>query len=379
MPTCRHLVYLSELSSPYDSLFLSWLTETYRVTCITFNQNPVSFASNPRVIKVRDSPFELPRIDGVRIWAFTLGRSYLIKRLLSKIEPDLAITNNALSYGLYSALANFRPCLLFVWGSDVLIWPRRSFIFKSLAGYSLRKAGSILVDSDVQFRACVELGASSNKIIKIPWFDINDVQNAKLNNGKERSIRQDLGISEDEILVISTRSHEPVYSVETLILAISKIIKREHKVKFLIIGGGSRTSSLKKLAQRKNLLDKILFTGKTSRKRVLEYLQVSDIYVSTSLSDGTSASLLEAMAYKVPPVVTDISGNLEWIKNGTNGLLFPVRDFNALTEKIVHLIKNEDSRKSLGMKAYRTVARKADWSKNSKLLENLMSSLSNPK
>ena len=236
---------------------------------------------------------------------------------------------------------------MFVWGSDVLIWPRKLFIFKSIVGHSLKKADAILVDSDIQAKACLELGASSDKIIKIPWFDINDVHNIKIDNEDRRKIRLNLGISEDEIVVISTRSHEQVYSVETLILALSKIIKHEHKVKFLIIGGGSKTFFLKQLAQRQGVLDKVVFTGKISRKKVLQYLRVSDIYVSTSLSDGTSASLLEAMACRVPPIVTDIPSNREWIIDRSNGLLFPIQDHKSLAENIVKLLKDDVSRKSL--------------------------------
>ncbi len=371
-----NLAYLSNLSSPYDSFFLKWLTKTYNVTCITFNHNPSSFSQNSPVIKIKDSPFKLPRIDGVRIWTLTFSRTFLLNHFLNKTKPDIIIGNNALSYGFYSALTNFKPCFLFVWGSDVLIWPKRLVIFKSVVEHSLKKADAILVDSDVQAEACLGLGASPDKIIKIPWFDIDDVHNIKINNEDRKKTRLNLGISEDETVIISTRSHEQVYSVETLILAISKIIKHENKVRFLIIGGGSKTLFLKQLAQRQGILDKVLFTGKKSRKEVLQYLQLSDIYVSTSLSDGTSASLLEAMAYRVPAIVTDIPGNREWIRNGTNGILFPIKDHKALAENIMKLLKDNASRKSFRAKAYATVTEKANWKKNSKLLDKLIISLS---
>jgi len=379
MPGRIDLLYLNDLTSLYDSFFLKWLNRTYNLTCITFDRYSNPLLEKIRIIRIRDLPLRLPHYDGFRVWALTLPRSYLVKRLLNGMEPDLTIGNNALSYGFYTALAKFKPFFLFVWGSDVLVWPKKSFFFKSVAEYSLKKADVILVDSDVQLRACIRLGASESKIIKAPWFDVNEIRSIKIDNERKREIRRNLGISEDEIVVISTRSHESVYSVETLILAASEILKNVHKIKFLIVGGGSRTRFLERLAQKQGVSSKILLIGKVSRGGVIEYLQASDIYVSTSLSDGTSASLLEAMACKVPPIVTDIPGNREWIADERSGLFFPVKDSQKLAEKIVRLLRDEDFRKSLGEKARERVSEKADWSRNSKLLDERISSSVNLK
>jgi len=379
MPERINLLYLNDLSSLYDPFFLSWLKRIYNVTCITFDRNSNSLFGTVPVIRIKDLPFRLPNYDGFRVWALTLPRSYLIKRFLNGIKPDVTIGNNALSYGFYTALAKFKPFLLFVWGSDVLIWPKRALFFKSVAEYSLKKADAILVDSNVQFKACIDLGASASKIIKVPWFDVNEVQNIKANSEDKREIRLTLGIPQDEIIVISTRLHEPIYSVETLILAASQVLKIERKVKFLILGNGSKTPRLKRLTQKLGLSNQVIFVGRISRRKVLDYLQASDIYVSASLSDGTSSCLLEAMTCKLPPIVTDIPGNREWTIDGVSGLLFPVKNPRKLAENIVRLLRDEDFRKALGEKAYETVVQKANWQQNSKLLDNLISSMVNLK
>jgi glycosyltransferase involved in cell wall biosynthesis len=81
------------------------------------------------------------------------------------------------------------------------------------------------------------------------------------------------------------------------------------------------------------------------------------------------------MVCKLPAIVTDIPGNQEWIKDGSTGLLFPVRDYKALAERIVKLSRDEDLRNTLAEKAYQTVSEKANWQKNSKLLDELISSM----
>jgi glycosyltransferase involved in cell wall biosynthesis len=95
-------------------------------------------------------------------------------------------------------------------------------------------------------------------------------------------------------------------------------------------------------------------------------LKNSDIYVSTSLSDGTSASLLEAMITGLACVVSDIPGNKEWIVDGVNGMLFPARNHEKLAEKMIQLARDAELRKKLGEKAILTVRKRANWQENSK-------------
>jgi glycosyltransferase involved in cell wall biosynthesis len=145
--------------------------------------------------------------------------------------------------------------------------------------------------------------------------------------------------------------------------------------RFLIIGDGSLTEELKKLVHALGVRDNVRFLGRVPYTEMPKYLAMSDIYVSTSLSDGTSASLLEAMACKLSPVVTDIPANREWVENGRSGILVPSKNPKSLAENVVTLLKDEDLQSSLGMRAYEFVLEKADWKKNSKLLDSLILSM----
>jgi glycosyltransferase involved in cell wall biosynthesis len=103
---------------------------------------------------------------------------------------------------------------------------------------------------------------------------------------------------------------------------------------------------------------------------VIKYLSISDIYVSTSLSDGTSASLLEAMTCALPPVVTSIPANKEWIQDGWNGFLIPTRNVSHLVKKIVWLAKKEEIRLETGKKALETIRKRVNWQKSMETLDN---------
>jgi glycosyltransferase involved in cell wall biosynthesis len=67
------------------------------------------------------------------------------------------------------------------------------------------------------------------------------------------------------------------------------------------------------------------------------------------------------MACKLAPVVTDIPGNREWIRDGVNGLLFPPRNKAVLAEKIIHLAENQKLREIFGRRCVDIVKKRATW------------------
>ena len=106
-----------------------------------------------------------------------------------------------------------------------------------------------------------------------------------------------------------------------------------------------------------------------------KYYDAADIYVSTSLSDGTSASLMEALAMKKPVIVTDIPGNREWIKDYENGLLIPTSNPVILAEKILELINNPSLGEKLKRNGYHLIETHINWKKNSNVLISVIKNL----
>lgn len=376
------LIYASEGDSPYDLFFLNHLLRDNRIYLLTFNEKPKCVPSGVSVVRIPE-PFhpKVPLVAGLYIYLGSLVRSVILKHRLSQIKYDALINVGGLLYGLYSALSNSSPSVLFIWGSEVLVAPK--FLpFRSLVKYSLKKANAVVVDSDVQEKACIALGCNPRKIVKFPWVDLRPILNSVSANLERRNIdklKEKIGWRESGPVIVSTRWHRPIYNVECLIQAIPHVVKEIPTARFLILGKGSLTETLRNNAAKMGVGPYVEFLGEVPFGEMPKYLMMADIYVSTSLSDGTSASLIEAMACKLPVIVTDTPGNREWITNGSTGLLFPVKDSRALAERIVRLSRDEDLRNALAEKAYQTISEKADWQKNSRLLDSLMSSVVTPK
>ena len=109
---------------------------------------------------------------------------------------------------------------------------------------------------------------------------------------------------------------------------------------------------------------------------MVKYINISDIYVSTSLRDGSSSSLLESMACGLAVVASDIPGNMEWVEEGVNGLIVKKKDPDSIACGINRLLKDDGLRRLISVNNMRKIEEKADFSKNFLKLEAVYRSLS---
>jgi len=105
----------------------------------------------------------------------------------------------------------------------------------------------------------------------------------------------------------------------------------------LVIGDGAIKSELEEHAKSLNIADRVIFTGFILDPQ--SYLYIIDVFLLSSLSEGTSMTLLEAMACAKPCVVTDVGGNPEIILHQKNGLVTPNKDVESFYRAIRKLLE----------------------------------------
>jgi glycosyltransferase involved in cell wall biosynthesis len=151
-------------------------------------------------------------------------------------------------------------------------------------------------------------------------------------------------------------------------------LKEEPETKFLIAGDGAEKETLERQAEGLNINSSVEFLGRMPHEEMPNLLSQADIYVSTSLHDGTSVSLLEAMASGAFPIVTDIPSNREWIRNAENGFLISTGNENVLAMKIVEAIRNKELVLEATNKNQKIIEEKAHWKENIKKIVNIYES-----
>lgn len=295
-----------------------------------------------------------------------------VKKAVKEINPDILHAHYVSHYGVYGALTGSKPFVVSAWGSDVFIDPKKSMAKKYFVKYALKKADLITTDSLSAIKTIVDFGVDEEKVkLIVHGVDLR-VFHPIENNEK---FKKELCIPQNYQVGINTRNLEPVYDVGTIVKAIPHVIDECPNTYFLIVGDGTLRHQLEELVYRLGVAENVRFVGSVSNKEMPKFLGVSDIYVSASLSDTRSISLLEAMANGLPVVVTDIDGNKECVKEGVNGFLFPKGDFKALAEKIVYLLRDENTRRRFGVINRRYVEKEGSYEKEMRKMEKLYKEL----
>jgi glycosyltransferase involved in cell wall biosynthesis len=363
------ILYLTVGGSIHDYRFLTKLVERGYETCYAY-LHPKGSAYVIPGVKPCYLGYDVAEDDNQFIKMVARFRSYWnFQRLLKKFKPDILHAGFVQSAGLMAAVSGYHPFLLMPWGSDILLNPYRNKIFKMLTKYVLSRADFITCDAEEVKRRIIELANyPAEKIIVFPWGI--DLKLFRPCVELRKATRQELGW-EDKKILIMTRSFKEVYGIEYFLKALPKVFEEVPEARALVIGSGPLELQLKALAQELNLADRIRFLGEIPNHELPKYLNASDLYVSSSLSDGTSLSLLEALACGLPVVVTDVPANLEWVEDGINGLVVPRQSSEELAKAVITLLKDEQYAQEMGKKNLALARKRADWDRNFAKLEEL--------
>ena len=132
-----------------------------------------------------------------------------------------------------------------------------------------------------------------------------------------------------------------------------------------MLGNGPLAPTIRRIFQQGRVQDFVHFPGQVSQDKLPDFYRAADLYISTSHSDGTSISMLEALASGTPVLLSDIPGNREWIANpGDIGWLFRNGDIDSLTKGILSAVENRDQLPAMSQAARQLAVSRANWESN---------------
>lgn len=168
------------------------------------------------------------------------------------------------------------------------------------------------------------------------------------------AVRQELGLTEQQVAVFQVARFHPVKDHETAIRGFAAALRagtanQTHASAspvLVLVGDGDGRGKCEALVRELNLTPHVKFLG--VRSDVARLIQAADIFMLSSLSEGISVTLLEAMGASLPIVATDVGGNGEVVAHGVSGLLSPRSDAQGLGRNIAALASDAALRQRMG-------------------------------
>lgn len=353
------VLYFTRDYTPHDHRFLSALAGSpHTVFSLRLERGARQLEDRPLPQQVEQVPWRGGQAP--MRWADLPALLGDLKRVIRRVQPDVIHAGPIQSAAFLAALSGFRPLVSMSWGSDLLKDANRDWKMRFATRYTLNRTAVLAGDCDAVRKKAGEFGFPPERVVLFPW----GVDLQRFSPGEPTGLRERLGW-EDAFVVLSLRTWEPLYGVDVVVKAFCQAAEREPRLRLLLLGGGSQAGLLRQLLAQRGLLDRVHFGGQVSGDDLPAYYRAADLYVSASHSDGSSVSLMEALACGLPALVSDIPGNREWIGPRENaGWLFSDGDFSALGAGMLRAAADEADLNERRRDARALAERRADWSKN---------------
>ena len=361
------ILYFSKNYTPHDYRFLSSLSKTKHEIFY------LKLEANRRQVEDRSVPENVQQIlwaGGQREfrWRDLPRLVFDLRRIIKEIKPDLIHAGPIQTCTFIAALSGFRPILAMSWGFDLVRDADLNSWMRWVTRYTLKRSAFFTSDANVSRDKAVAFGMDPDKTVIFPWG--TDIEHFVPKTFQRAALSVSKGSNVPTFTFFCSRSWESNYGVDVLARAFVKVANMNRDVNLILLGGGSQGAKIRQILMNGGVMERVHFGGQVSQRDLPRWYHMADIYISPSHVDGSSVTLMEALACGMPCLVSDIPGNKEWVEDGVNGWLFRDGDVDDLAEKILSAIKSRRSFKRIGESARKTAEQKADWSKNfGKLLQ----------
>ncbi len=358
------ILYFARDYTPHDHRFLSAAAEAgHRVYLLRLERGSLQREDRPVPSQVEQihwsggqQPFR---------WRMLAHLLPELRAVIRRLKPDLIHAGPIQKTAFLAALSGFQPLVSMSWGSDLLLDADRSGWMRRVTEFTLKRTTVLMGDCEAVKQKAHSFGFSPERFVLFPW----GVDLQVFSPGEDDGLRKRLGW-EQAFVLLCLRAWEPLYGVDVVVRAFVQAAEQMPQLRLILLGSGSQAAELRRHLLNHGVMERVYFGGQVSNRELPRFYRAADLYVSASHSDGSSVSLMEALACGKPVVVSDIPGNREWITPGEQGWLFPDGDVDALAVRFREAVFNLNQLITMGATARRLAEERADWKRNAaKMLE----------
>jgi glycosyltransferase involved in cell wall biosynthesis len=184
-------------------------------------------------------------------------------------------------------------------------------------------------------QALIEFENIPAKAIEVIY---NGITPLKFDAEKAKSLRKSLNIPENHMVLGTVARFDPIKNHTMMIKAFAQVLEQQPGCTLLIVGDGEERDNIEQCIKVLGLEKNVILVG--YEPKPAEYIAIMDIFLLSSLSEGTSMTLLEAISVGKPCIVTDAGGNPEIISSNLNGKVTPNNNIKMFGDAIAELLQN---------------------------------------
>ncbi|MBK8465500.1 MAG: N-acetyl-alpha-D-glucosaminyl L-malate synthase BshA [Chloracidobacterium sp.] len=261
---------------------------------------------------------------------------------------DLLHVHYAIPHSISAILAResikqkrYVPVITTLHGTDItLVGADRSYL--PITRYGLQQSDGVTAVSKFLKQATIET------------FDFDEIEvipNFICQNHYKRlpdsPLRAELAPNGERLLV-HVSNFRPVKRPNDCVEILATVRAAGENARLIMVGDGPERSACIYRAGQLGVKDHVVFVGKQAN--IADYLGVADVFLLPSELESFGLAALEAQACEVPVIATRIGGIPEVVNDGESGFLSDVGDVEKMTKDTIHLLKDEELRRSFGEK-----------------------------
>lgn len=227
----------------------------------------------------------------------------------------------------------------------------KKVIFTPLNALALRKFDYYIAISDEFKKMLVDRGFKENRIFVV--YNGIDLENEPVFVSKEEFLDRYSIKAEDKVIAGIVARLDLVKDHETFIRAARKVLDIRKDIVFLIAGTGKDEARIKSMVKELDIEEHVYFLGYVEDQ--YSFFNAIDINVLTSISESFPYAILEGARMKKPIISTDVGGIHHLIRDGYNGWLINIRDYETLAGRLLYFMENRESIKTMGENLYKSV------------------------
>jgi glycosyltransferase involved in cell wall biosynthesis len=252
-------------------------------------------------------------------FGFSRGLRLCLQNRYDVINTHFAVPSGPLGYAL--GLIFRIPNVLSLHGGDIYdpskkMSPHRSFFWRNVVRFIMNRADRIIAQSSNTRDNALRYYAPKKEVGIIPL-----AFHPPLLSGVKRTA---LGLKKNEFLLITIGRLIKRKAIDQMIRALAAVT--DVLVRLLVLGDGPEREYLESLADKLDMGERVVFTGYVTERQKFDYIEVSNVFISTSLHEGFGIVFMEAMYCGLPIICSNHGGQVDFLKNGENALLVDVGD-----------------------------------------------------